>query len=437
MSSLTTFHNPNNPSTFATSVTVPAVPLLEETFHVSQTEALLPLTLFTLGIAFGPMFIAPLSETLGRRWVYIGTCTCFVAFTAGAGASNSFAALLVCRFFAAFLGSAALAMGGGTVADIWALEKSGGIAALVFILGPFLGPALGPLASSYILAEYGYRWRFSQWLILMVAAPIYLGILCMKETSKAQLLKPKRLAGTFTGAYLWTRTKHHLRNGILRPTKMLFTEPIVLSLTIYTGYAYAIIFSFFGSLPYVLELDYGFDTRQSGLAFISVIIGYVLATMMFGVFDKTLYAKARTAAGGFPAPEHRLYSALVGSIFIPIGLFWYAWEAHRGGHWAALVASGIPFGFGAFSLFLSTITYLVDTYQAGLAASALAANGMLRYTLGAVFPLFTVQMYMKLGVHWAGSVFAFLSLFLLPIPWVLFKYGKALRIKSRFETSHL
>ena len=186
----------------------------------------------------------------------------------------------------------------------------------------FLGPTLGPLAGAYILEEYNQRWRFSQWVILMVGAPIYLGILCMKETSKAQILKPKRQAGSFTAAHAWTRTKHHLRNGFLRPTKMLITEPIVLSLCLYTAYAYAMIFSFFGSLPYVLELEYGFNTRQVGLAFISVIIGYILATFMFGVFDMTLYARAREAAGGLPAPEHRLYSALAGSIFVPVGLFW-------------------------------------------------------------------------------------------------------------------
>lgn len=444
---------PNEHSTLATSVTVPAIPLLQEAFNLSRTEATLPLTLFTLGIAVGPLFIAPLSETLGRRWVYIGTCTCFLAFTAGAGASTTFAGLLVCRFFAAFLGSAGLAMvsdsvdemtvnadafkGGGTVADLWALEKVGRGPALLFILGPFLGPTLGPLAGAYILHEYNERWRFSQWVILMVGAPIYLGILCMQETSKAQILKPKREPGTLTKAHAWARTKHHFRNGVLRPSRMLVTEPIVLSLTIYTAYAYAMIFSFFGSLPYILELEYGFNSRQVGLAFLSVIIGYCLANVMFGAFDMTLYAKARRAAGGMPAPEHRLYSGMVGSIFIPVGLFWYAWAAHRGGHWAAVVASGIPFGFGAFALFLSTISYLVDTYQAGLAASALAANGILRYTFGAVFPLFTVQMYTRLGIHWAGSVFAFLSLLLLPIPWILFKYGKALRMKSHFETSHL
>lgn len=32
--------------------------------------------------------------------------------------------------------------------------------------------------------------------------------------------------------------------------------------------------------------------------------------------------------------------------------FRYAWAAHPGGHWAAAVASGIPFGLGAFVLFV-------------------------------------------------------------------------------------
>lgn len=37
----------------------------------------------------------------------------------------------------------------------------------------------------------------------------------------------------------------------------------------------------------------------------------------------------------------------------------YAWEAHAGGRWAALVASGIPFGFGAFSLFVSIFVFVL------------------------------------------------------------------------------
>ena len=97
--------------------------------------------------------------------------------------------------------------------------------------------------------------------------------------------------------------------------------------------------------------------------------------------------------------------------------------------------------------------YLVESYGPGAAASgtspcfvlilcsathfttALAANGLVRYLLGAIFPLFTIQMYENLGIHWAGSVFAFLSLGLLPIPWILFKLGYKLRKNSRFIES--
>lgn len=69
------------------------------------------------------------------------------------------------------------------------------------------------------------------------------------------------------------------------------------------------------------------------------------------------------------------------------------------------------------------------------ADTAIAANGCVRYTFGAVFPLFTLPMYQNLGIHWSGSVFAFLSLGLLPIPWLLFKYGPTLRKSSRFAVT--
>jgi hypothetical protein len=67
--------------------------------------------------------------------------------------------------------------------------------------------------------------------------------------------------------------------------------------------------------------------------------------------------------------------------------------------------------------------------------TALAANGLLRFALGAAFPLFTLQLYDSIGIHWAGSVFGFMSLLLLPVPWTLFKYGKYIRARSHYSTS--
>lgn len=94
--------------TFGSSVYTPAVPNVMQLFHVSRTVAILGLSLYTLGLGIGPLFTAPLSENHGRRPVYLLSSPIFMLFTLGAGFSKSFAALLVCRFFAGFFGSAAL-----------------------------------------------------------------------------------------------------------------------------------------------------------------------------------------------------------------------------------------------------------------------------------------------------------------------------------------
>ena len=111
-------------------------------FHTSRTLAILPLTVYVLGLAFGPVLSAPISERFGRKHVYLITPPLFMLFTLGAGFSQNLESLIVCRFFAGFFGSPALAVGAGTNADLF-LPKDRAIATSLFILAPFAGPALG------------------------------------------------------------------------------------------------------------------------------------------------------------------------------------------------------------------------------------------------------------------------------------------------------
>ena len=64
------------------------------------------------------MIAAPLSETLGRRAVYLSCLPIFALFTIGAGFSKTFASLVVCRFFAGVFGSPPLSNGAGTFAYV-------------------------------------------------------------------------------------------------------------------------------------------------------------------------------------------------------------------------------------------------------------------------------------------------------------------------------
>jgi hypothetical protein len=90
------------------------------------------------------------------------------------------------------------------------------------------------------------------------------------------------------------------------------------------------------------------------------------------------------------------------------------------------VLAGIPFGWGTFASFLSCMAYIMDTFLVTNSASAVAANGAIQFALGAVFPLFITQVYQSLGIHWAGSLFAFISIAMVPVPWVFFCKGKEL-----------
>jgi DHA1 family multidrug resistance protein-like MFS transporter len=63
------------------------------------------------------------------------------------------------------------------------------------------------------------------------------------------------------------------------------------------------------------------------------------------------------------------------------------------------------------------LPYLSDAYPDNV-ASVLAGNDLMRSAFGAGFPLFANAMYMRLGINWA-------------IPFLLYKYGKQIRQKSK------
>jgi hypothetical protein len=169
--------------------------------------------------------------------------------------------------------------------------------------------------------DHGYDWRWTQYLLLIVGAPVWLGCLVMKETSQKWILRnDEGSKTTLTGSQIAAL----IVGALIKPTKMLFMEVVVSSLAIYSAFAYAMIFSYFASASYVLPKFYGFDPRQTGLTFISIVIGYLLGGIMFVGFDVTLHGRARKRSpDGRTGPEHRLYAGMAGSIFIPVGLFWY------------------------------------------------------------------------------------------------------------------
>jgi DHA1 family multidrug resistance protein-like MFS transporter len=131
-------------------------------------------------------------------------------------------------------------------------------------------------------------------------------------------------------------------------------------------------------------------------------------------------------------PEDRLPLMIAGAFVLPIGLFWFAWTSHLSVSWVAHVLSGLFIGAGAMAIFVSSVAYLVDVYLLD-ANSALSANRFVRFCFSAAFPLFSNYMYHRLGVDWATSLIAFLTVAMIPFPVLFWYKGEQIRGGSKLN----
>jgi MFS family permease len=346
--------------TFGSSAYTPGLQSVMEDFNVSTEVALLGLSLYVVGIAAGPMLAAPISETLGRRAVYLITFPIAALWTLGAGYSHSITALLICRFFAGFFGSPTLAVGAGTNADVWPpLHRA--VASALFLLAPFAGPGAGPIIAGYAAQYNGWRW--TQWCALFFFVAVYVYSAFIKETYKKIILqtRAKKLGippPIQTGPARLAKFKFLITVTLFRPIHMIFTEPIVGFFSIYIAFNFSVLFGFFDAFPIVFQGVYGFDIGQSGLAWVSVLIGCAIAVATVIIIDRVIYRSHhhkshKEGREGVVAPEHRLYAAMMGSLGIPIGLFWFAWTARKDVHWISPVLAALPFAWGNLCVFVS------------------------------------------------------------------------------------
>lgn len=106
------------------------------------------------------------------------------------------------------------------------------------------------------------------------------------------------------------------------------------------------------------------------------------------------------------------------------------WTSNPKIHWSGMVIGSIPVGAGLYIVFLQCFNYIIDCYMT-MANSALGANTFVRSLFGAGFPLFGPAMYHHLGVAWATSVLGFISIAMIPIPVLFWKYGAQIRAWSK------
>jgi len=188
----------------------------------------------------------------------------------------------------------------------------------------------------------------------------------------------------------------------------------------------------------------------SGLNYISLGLGPILGAEISALVNDRIYRRLKAKNNDVGRPEFRLPLMSVGSILVPIGLFWYGWSAQVGNersilpfvfplilkkahtHWIVPNVGILIYSCGGIFGFQCIQTYLVDAYTT-YAASAMAAVALGRCILAFIFPLIVKQLYATLDYGWGTSLLAFIAIALgVPFPIMLWYYGAGLRARSPY-----
>ncbi|WWC85172.1 uncharacterized protein L201_000029 [Kwoniella dendrophila CBS 6074] len=429
--------------TFASSVSSSSEQGMMEEFGCSTITATASTGLFLVGMGLGAMPMAPLSELYGRLPIYLITMLLATLFEIGAALAPNVPALLILRLIAGFWSSAPLSNSGGTLNDIGdpVLRT---IALPLFTTAGFAGPTLGPIIGGFVSNAEGYGWRWCYWICaIWNGLAFLLSFFFMPETLAPALIKYKAVKYRLkTGENVWRapiedQDIHKLTVKYLqRPFVLLGKEPIIQLFVLYLTVIYIVLYGYFTAYP-IIFLQHGFTSSTVGLAFIPVMVGFMIL-MGFNVlhylrykkltFDAKAGIERRGIHEGKVEPEERLVPLMACAILFPIGMFWLAWTSQPHFNvWIPLM-SGLVFGIGLLAIFQGITQYLIDAYGP-YAASALAGSTLIRYSVAGLVSLAFPKAYETLGNQWATSLFAFLGLALTPAPFIFYVYGR--RIRSR------
>lgn len=112
----------------------------------------------------------------------------------------------------------------------------------------------------------------------------------------------------------------------IRPFRMFLTEPIVLVLSLLSGFADALIFMFIQSFGLIYKDIWGFDAVQIGLTFIAIGLGYVIAWAAFvPTFRRNDRLRRENPDDEKAQYESRLWFLLYTAPCLPLGLLGFAW----------------------------------------------------------------------------------------------------------------
>ncbi|KAK1835892.1 major facilitator superfamily domain-containing protein [Podospora conica] len=426
-------------STMGSTLTSNMFPALQSAFSLPAQgpESVLAASVYLLGFMFGPLIVAPLSESHGRKPTLLAGFALFTLSLLGTALAPTWAVFLLFRFLTGTFGSPPISVVGGVIADVYCEEVPRGRVMMLWSGATVVGPVAAPIVAGF-MSPVGWRWTF--WIALIVAALSFSSVVLLPETLASKILsvraaKMNREAGSVKYA-----TRGDLNRGstweffkltLTRPIRLLCTEMLLALTCVYIGFIYAIFYMLVKIFPDIFQGIYGLSPGLSGVAFSIIGLGTGLGCIAALYYD-TL-APRLSAKHPAKKPEYlRLPLACAAAPFFVVSLLWLGWTSRKDIHFMVPLTALLPYGFAYQMIFVAMINYLADSYDI-YSASALAACGATRSIAGALIPLATDAMVEKLGIARACAVLAGVSAALGLVPVLFIVHGERIRAGSKFS----
>lgn len=436
---------------------------ISKEFGVSEQGARCGAMIFLILYAFGCELWAPWSEELGRWPILQLSLTLVNIWQLPVALAPNFTSLMVGRALGG-LSSAGGSVTLGMIADMWESDNQQyAVAFVVFssVGGSVLGPIVGGFVQQYL------AWRWCIWIQLIFGGAVQaMHFFLVPETRSTimmdKIAKKRRKEGGNSNVYgpneLEPFKERFSMKEILitwyRPFKMFVTEPIVLTLSLLSGFSDALIFMFIQSFSIVYK-QWGFNDWQIGLAFCSIGVGYCVAWALFIPAIKRNIKERQTKPDDEKAQyESRLWFLLYTAPCLPIGLIIFAWTCTGPPlHWIGSMIAAAIIGIANYSIYMATIDYMICAYGP-YSASATGGNGWSRDFLAGVltlpatpfftsklfvFPQFPFQLLTSIpdigaphNLAYANTILFCISFLLVIAVYIIYWKGPVLRKRSTF-----
>lgn len=222
---------------------------------------------------------ASCSDIGGRKWVYVVAILVYAILNIGCAKALNLPMLIIFQFLSGTAGSVALCNVAGTIADLFGDSDGAGQPMALFVASANTGPSIGSPVGEWIAenTNMGLPWIF--WINVIIGAAFAIGMCFLPETlprivisnavkkhnsdnpdevaiaeEKIDVLKEMRFVSTMA-------------------LRIMVTEPIVIFLGLYNGFAYGLLFLYLDGIFDVFVYNNGLSYIDADLTYLNFIVG--------------------------------------------------------------------------------------------------------------------------------------------------------------------